>query len=335
MVVLALVYVLQVQSAVLTLVAKLLKQAMPDVQPEDAWPLDLRNTQQLWARLGDLPANDEQLMDQAETLFRRAQAEQVQAAGQRALAELASSVVQQLLDPAERLVAAQYQIRKHSRAVSPDWEPTERQKQQSIAVGSIKVDVLAALYALQLQAGARWEQLRALVAQPAPDFSTVFLGLPHLQRFRLYLVSQIVSSAPAFVGWVSWGHLPPNSIPAKELMWLWVRCVLYPHSPKLFGTCVEHFTRVLLQAPATRPLFEMLSADLQQQGKVQAILQEDCGFQHGGKQRALLLRQVLQQVQRCWNNLGLGAILRDVQRVGSPQRLRACVRLKRSMAVVC
>lgn len=323
-------YNAQVREAVLTMVFRLLRLAAPDLQAQSAWQADVPDMRrvlrglaqqplELQQRLGRPPADSGQLQVQAERLMCQLLDEQLDpAARQQVLSELHSSVGQVLLGPVEDLVAAEYQLRLPGsfNKVKPEGRDVSCWRQHSVAVGAVKVDVLAALYALQLQAGASWQQVQALVAQPDADLGQFFrVRAANYRLVVLYLVSQVVSAAPSLLRWDSTGSagaLPPNSIPAQELMRLWLRAMLDQHAPKAFGKCMEHVMGVLARAPATAPLFAGLRAQLEEQGRVQATLAQDCGIQASGSNRATVLKAVLGQLRHSWDGRSLSSVLHNL-----------------------
>lgn len=323
----------QVREAVLTMVFRLLRMAAPDLQAQSAWQVDVADMRrvlrglaqqplELQQRLGTPPADSRQLHLQAERLLCQLLDEQLeQAPRQQVLSELHGSIGQALLGPVEELVAAEYQLRLPGpfNKVKPEGRDVSRWRQHSVAVGAVKVDVLAALYALQLQVGASWQHIQALVAQPDADLSQFFrVRAANYRLVVLYLVSQVVSAAPSLLRWDSTGSgqaLPPNSIPAQELMRLWLRSMLDQHAPKAFGKCMEHVMGVLLRAPATAPLFAGLRAQLEEQGWLQTSLQQDCGIQEAGAHRARLLKTVLEQLRQSWDGRSLSSTLRNLHTV--------------------
>lgn len=323
----------QVREAVLTMVFRLLRMAAPDLQAQSAWQVDVADMRrllhglaqqplELQQRLGRPPADSRQLHLQAERLLCQLLDEQLEpAARQQVLSELHGSVGQALLGPVEELVAAEYQLRLPGpfNKVKPEGRDVSRWRQHSVAVGSIKVDVLAALYALQLQAGASWQHIQALVAQPDADLGQFYrVRAANYRLVVLYLVSQVVSAAPSLLRLDSTGSvhaLPPNSIPAQELMRLWLRSMLDQHAPKAFGKCLEHVMGVLLRAPAMASLFAGLRAQLEEQGTLQTKLAQDCGIEASGAQRAWLLKTVLEQLRQSWDSRSLSSILRNLHTV--------------------
>jgi hypothetical protein len=316
------------------MVFRLLRLAAPDLQAQSAWQADVSDMRrvlrglaqqplELQQRLGRPPADSGQLQLQAERLMCQLLDEQLEpAARQQVLSELHSSVGQALLGPVEELVAAEYQLRLPGpfNKVKPEGrDVSPAQRQHSVAVGAVKVDVLAALYALQLQAGASWQQVQALVAQPDADLGQFYrVRAANYRLVVLYLVSQVVSAAPSLLRWDSTGSArasPPNSIPAQELMRLWLRAMLDQHAPKAFGKCMEHVMGVLARAPATAPLFADLRAQLEEQGRVQATLAQDCGIQGSGNNRATVLKTVLEQLRHSWDGRSLSSVLRNLHTV--------------------
>jgi hypothetical protein len=319
----------QVREALYIMVGRLLRKAAPDLQHPSAWQVDVSDMRQTLQGLSQQPqelqqlllgqappANSAQLWAQAEDLLLHVMGQQLQpAARQQELAELHSNVGQQLLDPVEDLVTAEYQIRAAGpdNKVKPFGQNVSKWQRESRHVGVIKIDVLAALYALQLQAGLTWQQVQALVVQPYDDLTSFFARRsPDQRRFVLYMVGQIVCSAPSLLQWDA--TAASSSIPAVDLLRLWLRSMLDQHPPKAFGKCMEHVTRVLARTPATEQLFSFLSEQLQP-GVLQDIFQRDCGIDQSGDQRARLLKVVLERLRDSRGEAALKQTLQELLRV--------------------
>lgn len=331
------------------MVARLLHKAAPDLQHPSAWQVGMSDMRQALRGLSRQPqelqqllpgqpppASSEQLWAQAEDLLLHVMGEQLApAARQQELSELYSNVGQQLRDPVEELVTAEYQIRSAGpdNKVKPFGRNVSNWQRESRQVGTIKIDVLAALYALQLQAGQSWQHVQALVVQPYDDLTSFFARRsPDQRRFVLYLASQIVRSAPSLLQWDA--TAASSSIPAVDLLRLWLRSMLDQHPAKAFGKCMEHVTRVLARAPATEQLFSVLSAQLQP-GVLQDIFQRDCGIVQSGDQRAKLLKVVLERLRDSRGEAALKQTLQELLRVSFLSGVLSAVHTMHAALVCC
>lgn len=200
------------------MVLSLLKVAAPDLQPQQPrqpqqqqqQPWNCQDVQHMLQALPALlqqsgvqhVANSIQLQQLSLDLVYQLAGQQLQLpARQQELAGLCHTLMPQMLRHVERIIAAEYQYRTSD----PQERASSGQLKHSQRVGSVKVEVLGALYALQLQTGrCSWEEIERCIAQPAQSL-TNFLRVggqqPHHKRFVLFLAAQVVDAAPSLLQW--------------------------------------------------------------------------------------------------------------------------------------
>lgn len=142
------------------------------------------------------------------------------AARQQELAALCAEALPQLLQPVERMVECHYLFRGGSRPAqgAATRVPEQRSELQAatgaihpvlqqycVSLGAAKVELLAALYALQLQAGGiSWteaEHRMALPAQTLENFCKMGTYPAYHRRFVLFLAAQTAASASGLIQW--------------------------------------------------------------------------------------------------------------------------------------
>lgn len=336
------------------MVRQLLTHAAPDLQDNTSWQVGVGTMQQRLQQLtqqppqqlqsqlpyGRPPDNSTQLMDAVEELLHMLRDQHLEpAVRQQQLFELFSTAGPQLLKAVEGLVDAEYQYRNPPDPITKQTprKDTSEHLLHSRNVGSSKIAVLGALYALQLQSGScSWSDpacgIERRLAQPAADLTAFFRGyrnkLPH-RRFVLYLASQVVSAAPSLLRWdlpaagvhqqrpqQAAAGTPSPGIPAVTLLHLWLRSLLDQHPPEACAKSIKHASDVLRSAPATAPLFAGFNPVLWEAGNLQGMLQRDCGYAEAGADRAQLMTQVLTAVKDSQGVAALGMVLHKLHLVG-------------------
>jgi len=223
---------LQARSAFLGMAASLLRRAAPDLLQDDQW-----RVQDPQRMLQELPGQHQLLLLQQHAVrgpldSYAAQEFSVQllqvlarqsvdaAARQQELAALCAEALPQLLPPVERMVECHYLFRGGSRPAQgvATRAPEQRSELQAasgtvhpvlqqycVSLGGAKVELLAALYALQLQAGgvswAEAEHQMALPAQTLENFCKMGTYPAYHRRFVLFLAAQTAASAPGLIQW--------------------------------------------------------------------------------------------------------------------------------------
>ncbi|KAF8070906.1 CDCA7L [Scenedesmus sp. PABB004] len=227
--------------------------------------------------------------------------------------DVAALVGQHALPPLELLVAAEYEPRKRwvaerlgarapgcgaaapqprsQQGLLPAWlaqdstqEEEERQRQASFALGTVKVDALAAAYALQLSAGVTgWPGMEQQLLAPASGLTQFgeHLQAPSLRRLALFAAARMVQLAPSLLR----PGAAPGAMSASWLLRLWLRGLL-DNPGADFGRVRAYATVVLHAHPATAPLFAACPW-LADGGAKQELARD-----RGGAARAALARAV-------------------------------------------